>query len=131
VIPINIDIPDYGADTHTIENWQWFQAVGHLVASELVSKPRGTLAVLEAEERAYWLALIEGQYYLATAPIVEGELYLNAAALARDLLGLCGDELAYMRSNLASWLLNQSTLQVEASQLQCWKVLPVYAGWDD
>jgi hypothetical protein len=131
MIEINTDIPSYGADTHTIENWQWFQAVGHLVAKELAGLPRGTLAVLEAEERAYWLALIEGQYYLATAPIVEGEIYLSAAALARDLLGLCGDELAYMRSNLASWLLNQTTLQVEASQLQCWKTLPVYEGWND
>lgn len=131
MFPINTDIPSYGVDTHTIENWQWFQAVGHLVATELAAKPRGTVAVLAEEERAYWLALIEEQYYLATAPIIEGEIYLAAAALARDLVGMCGDELAYMRGGLASWLLNQTTLPIEARQLQCWQTLPTYAGWDD
>jgi hypothetical protein len=131
MLTINTDIPSYGADTQTIENWQWFQTVGHLVASELAAKPRGTVAILAEEERAYWLALIEEQYYLATAPIIEGEVYLAAAALVQDLVGVCGDELAYMRSGLANWLLKQTTLQIETRQLQCWQTRTTHTDWAD
>lgn len=131
MILVSTDIPSYGADSHTTENWQWFQTVGHLVATQLAEMPRGTVAILAEEERAYWVALIEGQYYLATAPIIEGEIYLDSAALVRNLLGLCGEELAYMRSGLAAWLLNQTTLQIEARQLQCWQTLPSCMEWDD
>ncbi|WP_156970855.1 hypothetical protein [Andreprevotia chitinilytica] len=124
-IPVNTDIPEYGADDLTQQHWSGLQAVGQLVAAELAQMPRGTLALVEDADCVYWVVALEDQLYLATAPIHEGEIMLQQGALLRALVGVSVEELVYWRSGLEHWLLTQPTLRIaEPRKLQLWTSLP-------
>ncbi|QKJ66382.1 hypothetical protein HQN60_06535 [Deefgea piscis] len=129
---INTDIPAYGVDDLTEQSWQWLHAVGQLAAQELAAMPKGTLALLEAQDRVYWVALIHDEYYLATATIFDGEINIEHGALLRDLYGFSIEELNFMREGLTDWLTAQTTLKIaEPRQLQRWSELPVHSVSDD
>jgi hypothetical protein len=122
---INTDLPAYGADDLTEQSWQWLHAVGALVAQELAAQPKGTLALLEEQDRVYWLALIENEGYLATATIFEGEIGIEHGALLRDLYGFAVEELNFMREGLVAWLSNQTTMKIaDPRSLQRWREVP-------
>ncbi len=123
--PINTDIPVYGADDLTEQSWQWLHAVAQLVAQELAERPKGTLALLEEQDRVYWLAIIGDEGYLATATIFEGEIGIAHGALLRDLYGFAVEELNDLREGLTAWLSNQTTLKIiDHRSLQLWRELP-------
>ena len=131
-LTINTDIPVYGADDLTEQSWQWLHAVATLVAQELSAMPRGTLALLEQQDRVYWLALIDGEGYLATATIFDGEIGIAHGALLRDLYGFAVEELNFMREGLVAWLGNQTTLTVaDPRSLQLWRELPQRGAFED
>ncbi|MBX9869016.1 MAG: hypothetical protein K2X63_04405 [Burkholderiaceae bacterium] len=122
---INTDIPAYGADDLTEQSWQWLHAVAYLVAQELAEQPKGTLALLEDQDRVYWLALIGDEGYLATATIFEGEIGIAHGALLRDLYGFAVEEINDLREGLTAWLSNQTTLKItDHRSLQLWRELP-------
>lgn len=122
---INTDIPVYGADEMTEHSWQWLHAVAQLVAQELAEQAKGTLAVLEAQDRVFWLAIIGDEGYLATATIFEGEIAIQHGALLRDLYGFSVEELNFMREGLIAWLGNPTTLTIaDHRSLQLWRELP-------
>ena len=124
-LPINTDIPAYGADELTEQSWQWLHAVAQLVAQELAEQPKGTLALLEEQDRVYWLAMIGDEGYLATATIFEGEIGIQHGALLRDLYGYAVEELHDLREGLTAWLSNQTTLKIaDHRSLQQWSKLP-------
>ncbi|WP_027468243.1 hypothetical protein [Deefgea rivuli] len=129
---INTDIPAYGVDDLTEQSWQWLHAVAHLVAQELAEQPKGTLALLEDQDRVYWLALINDEAYLATATIFEGEIGIQHGALLRDLYGFAVEELNYLREDLTAWLSNQTTLKItDHRSLQLWRELPQRGQFED
>lgn len=129
---INTNIPTYGADDLTEQSWQWLHAVAHLVAQELAEQPKGTLALLEDQDRVYWLALINDEAYLATATIFEGEIGIQHGALLRDLYGFAVEELNYLREGLTTWLSNQTTLKItDHRSLQLWRELPQRGQFED
>jgi hypothetical protein len=129
---INTDIPAYGADDQTEQSWQWLHAVAHLVAQELAEQPKGTLALLEEQDRVYWLALIGDEGYLATTTIFEGEIGIQHGALLRDLYGFAVEELNYLREGLTAWLSQQTTLKIaDHRSLQLWRELPQRGQFDD
>jgi hypothetical protein len=122
---INTDIPAYGADDVTEQSWQWLHAVAHLVAQELAEQPKGTLALLEEQDRVVWLAIIGDEGFLATATIFEGEIGIQHGALLRDLYGFAVEELNFLREGLTAWLSNQATLKItDHRSLQLWHELP-------
>ena len=129
---INTDIPAYGADDLTEQSWQWLHAVAHLVAQELAEQPKGTLALLEDQDRVYWLALIGDEAYLATATIFEGEIGIQHGALLRDLYGFAVEEINYLREGLTAWLSNQTTMKImDHRSLQLWRELPQRGQFED
>ena len=122
---ISTDIPFYGADDLTEQSWQWLHAVAHLAAQELAAQPKGTLALLEEQDRVYWLALIGDEAYLATATIFEGEIGIQHGALLRDLYGFAVEEINYLREGLTAWLGNQTMMKVtDPRSLQLWREVP-------
>ncbi|WP_283148262.1 hypothetical protein [Silvimonas soli] len=130
-LPINTDIPPYGADDQTEQSWRWLQAVGQLVAAELVQQPRGTLALVEETDCVYWVLALGEQVYLATAPIHDGEIMLQHGALLQGLIGVSVEELVYRRMALENWLLAQPTMRIgEPKRLQLWSEVPKQGEWD-
>jgi hypothetical protein len=103
-----------------------------LVAQELAEQPKGTLALLEEQDRVYWLAIIGDEGYLATATIFEGEIGIEQGALLRDLYGFAVEELHYLREGLTAWLSNQTTLKIaDHRSLQRWHELPQRGPFED
>ncbi len=131
-VTINTDIPAYGADELTEQSWQWLHAVAQLVAQELAEQPKCTLALLEEQDRVYWLAIINDEGYLATATIFEGEIGIAHGALLRDLYGFAIEELHYLREGLTAWLSNQTTMKItDPRSLQLWRELPQRGVFED
>jgi len=125
---INTEIPTYGADELTEQSWQWLHAVAHLVAQELAEQAKGTLALLEDQDRVYWLAIIGDEGFLATATIFEGEIGIQHGTLLRDLYGFSVEELHFLREGLTAWLSQQTTLKIaDHRSLQRWHELPARA----